>query len=211
MAEKLPATDFEGQSRNLSLAARWSQPATLALFFCGLFLLAVGGGLFFFKTSTSNDDIKIISASPSQTGQGGDIVVHVDGAVAKPGVYRLGSGARVVEAIAAAGGLSREAERKNINLAAKVSDGQKIYVPAVGESASQSVGGSGSQIAGVSEGLININSASEAQLDTLAGVGPVTVQKIIASRPYSSLEELLSRKVVSSSVFEKIKDKITVY
>ncbi|MDZ4209575.1 MAG: ComEA family DNA-binding protein [Candidatus Curtissbacteria bacterium] len=117
---------------------------------------------------------------------------------------------RVDDAIKAAGGLSPDADSTRINLAAKVSDGQKLYIQRVGESVSQSVSGSVGQVAGESVSQININTASESELDKLPGIGPVTAQKIIASRPYSSPEELLSKKVVSSSVYEKIKDLISL-
>ena len=92
-----------------------------------------------------------------------------------------------------------------------MADGQKVYVPKIGESVSQSVGGSVGQIAGESVSqLVNINVASESELDKLPGIGPVTAQKIISSRPYSSLEDLLTKKVVSQSTYEKIKDLISL-
>lgn len=94
--------------------------------------------------------------------------------------------------------MSEAADRGKINLAAKLSDGQKIYILNSGESVSQSAGVPAGQIAGVSEGqLINVNTASEAELDKLPSVGPVTAQKIVASRPYSTLEELVSKKAVA--------------
>ena len=137
-------------------------------------------------------------------------MVHVDGAVVNPGVYKLKSDSRINDVIVAAGGLSAEADQTKINLAAKINDGQKIHVPAVGELVGQSVSGSVSQVAGDSVNQsININTASESELDKLPGVGPVTAQKIIASRPYSAPEELLVKKAVNNSTYEKIKDLIT--
>lgn len=185
------------------------QIGIIAVFLIGIFLLAVGAGLFFFKNASStNEDIQIIS-SDSDTGSESEVIVHVDGAVAAPGVYKLAGGSRVGDAIAAAGGLTSEADQTRINLAAKVSDGQKIYIPKTGESVSQGVGGSVSQIAG--ESVININTASESELDKLPGIGPVTAGKIIASRPYNAPEDLKTKKVVSASLFEKIREMITVY
>lgn len=176
-------------------------------FFFGLFLLALGAGLLLFKNQPS-DDIQIISASPRSAGQGAEVVVHVDGSVVTPGVYRLAADLRVGDAIGAAGGLTDDADKSRINLAAKVSDGQKIYVLAVGENTSTtSIKG----ITSTTGSLININTASESELDKLPQVGPVTAGKIIASRPYSVLEDLLTKKVVSSSVFEKIRDLITTF
>ena len=157
-----------------------------------------------------NDEIQII-ATTEDTGDKTEMVVHIDGAVAKPGVYRLASGARVTDAVSAAGGGRAETDRSKINLAAKVADGQKAYVPKIGESGSQRVGGSRGQIAGESVSqLVNINVASESELDKLPGIGPVTAQKIISSRPYSSLEDLLTKKAVSQSTYEKIKDLISL-
>lgn len=192
------------------LSKRKTSMGILAVLFLGIFLVALGAGLFFFKTAdSSNDDIEIISATQQgETLQGGELVVHVDGAVAHPGVYRLPPDARVNDAISVAGGLTAEADQARINLAAKVSDGQKIYIWAVGQKDSGVVGGT----AGVSvSALVNINTATEAELDKLPGVGPVTAGKIIAARPYSAAEDLLTKKAVSKSVFDKIRDLITVW
>lgn len=135
----------------------------------------------------------------------GKVVVDVEGAVIKPGVYSLSSKSRTVDALAAAGGLSEDADRdyveKNINLAKKVSDGLKIYIPRVGEQVLS--------VASDKNGpVMNINSASSSELESLAGVGAVTAQKIIDGRPYSDIEDLLVKKIVSKSTFNKIKDQI---
>ncbi|MEK9207790.1 MAG: ComEA family DNA-binding protein, partial [Patescibacteria group bacterium] len=133
----------------------------------------------------------------------------VEGAVMKPGVYKIGSNSRLVDALAAAGGMSEDANRdyvqKNINLAQKASDGLKIYVPRLGEqvlSASNSTSDSPGPV-------LNINSATFSDLDSLPGVGQVTADKIIQGRPYSDINELVERKIVGQAVFEKIKDKIS--
>ncbi len=188
-----------------AVGANRQQIAVIAAFFLGLFVLALGVGLYFFKSSSASGDIKIISASPSLASA--EILVDVGGAVNVPGLYRLGSEARVADAVKAAGGLSTDADSRQINLAAKVSDGQKVFIQKVGERGQSAVTG---QVAGVSVGgLININTATSSDLDTLPGIGPATASKIISSRPYSSLNDLVLKKAVSSSVFEKIKDKIT--
>lgn len=132
------------------------------------------------------------------------ISVDVEGAVVKAGVYKLAADARIQEALIAAGGLASTADRnwvsKSLNLAARLTDGAKIYIPETGES-----------VPAVNNtlGLININSASEQELDTLPGIGPVTAQKIIGARPYNSINELLDKKIVGSKVFSQIKDKIS--
>ncbi|MDO8486677.1 MAG: ComEA family DNA-binding protein [Candidatus Curtissbacteria bacterium] len=187
--------DFSGKRFNLIV---------VGIFLVGLFVLALGAGLFFFKNQKGDSDIQILSAQDAVAKEGvarEELVVDIGGAVANPGVYRLSSDLRVNDAIKAAGGLVGGADTSKMNLAAKIGDGQKIYVPSAG------------QVSGVkyqeASGLISINSATEQELDTLPGIGPVTAKKIIAGRPYSSLNDLLVKKAVSASVFEKIKDLIT--
>jgi len=120
-----------------------------------------------------------------------------------------------------AGGLSEKADRlwveKNLNRAAKLIDGQKIYIPRADEQSnlttaknsvdnqtiSTNLGSSGG-------GAININTASQKELESLEGIGPVYAQNIIEHRPYSNTEELVSKDVLKKSLFEKIKNKISV-
>lgn len=140
--------------------------------------------------------------------------IDVEGAVVHPGVYVLPQNARVQEALVAAGGLAGNADRdfvaKSLNLAAKLFDGAKVYIPKMGETptagSSATANYAGSQV-----NLLDINSATADKLDNLPGVGPVTAQKIITGRPYQAVDDLLNKKIVSSSVFQKIKDLITVY
>ena len=202
MARELPE-GYPGESENrLRLIA-------LGLFFGGLFVLALGTGLFFFKSQNSSSDIQIIATTEdtatTENTDKKEIVVHVDGAVFKPGVYKLATNSRVDDAVKIAGGLTADADGSKVNLAAKLADGQKIYIPKVGEQLGSSV--VSSLVAGQNtSGLVNINSDSQSRLEELPGIGPVTAQKIITARPYTSLEDLLNRKVVSKSVWEKIKD-----
>lgn len=138
------------------------------------------------------------------------ITVDVEGAVVSPGVYSLNSDARIKDAIVAAGGLSYMADRlwvaKNINLASVAQDSSKIYIPEKGEPSSSGSSGTSS-----AANLININTASSKELDTLPGIGPVTAEKIINGRPYSSIDDLLKKKVISQKVFDGLKEKITAY
>lgn len=201
-------------------------PICLGLFgliFLGYGLIALIGG-----ASRSSSDIIFESSqdtnlsSASNSGKVGvhDIVVDVEGAVLRPGVHHVSSDSRVQEALIKAGGLSESADRnwvtKNLNLAVKLTDGAKIYIPKVGEDTKSITGGTGTtgitgSVGGVVSSEININTASPQELDSLPGVGLVTTQKIISGRPYGSIDELLSRKIVSSKVFEQIKEKIEVY
>jgi competence protein ComEA len=148
------------------------------------------------------------------------ITVDIEGAVLRPGVYKLPKDARAQDVLIKAGGMSEKADRvqvaKALNLASKLIDGGKIYIPFVGDTLAVSQsgvsGGAGQSVMGDStSGLININSASPNELDTLSGVGPATAEKIISNRPYEKIEDLVSKKAVGQAVFDKIKDKISVY
>jgi competence protein ComEA len=118
------------------------------------------------------------------------VVVDVVGAVARPGLYHLPQGARVADAVARAGGLTRHAERAAVNLAAPIADGEQVLVAARG-SPGGAVGAAGS---GTATAPVSLSSATVEQLDTLPGVGPVTAQKIVAYRqqhgPFTSVEAL---------------------
>lgn len=149
-----------------------------------------------------------------------EVYVDVDGAVASPGVYRLQDGARVSQAIDAAGGLTAEADVTGLNRASKVTDGQKIYVPTVGEQqATLAAGGPEGGAAatsgtGASSGLVNINTASAAELQTLSGIGPSMAQSIIDERTqngaFASVDDLMRVSGIGEKKFAKIKDCICV-
>jgi competence protein ComEA len=115
-----------------------------------------------------------------------DVVVHVAGAVARPGVYRLPAGSRVTDAVRRAGGFAPRANRDTVNLAARLSDGQQVVVPGPGAAAASAVGGQ--------TGPISLGSATIEQLDQVEGIGPVTAQKIIEFRDQrgglSSIDQL---------------------
>ena len=117
------------------------------------------------------------------------IVVDVVGAVRAPGLYHLTDGARVADAVAQAGGLSRRADRSAVNLAARVADGQQVIVAARGSPGAATAAGSGSSASGAP---VSLSAATVEQLDTLPGIGPVTAQKIVAFRqehgPFTSVE-----------------------
>lgn len=142
-----------------------------------------------------------------------DLIVDVEGAVVDPGVHSVPAGGRVADAIAAAGGFSTEvdiaAAASALNLAERLTDGQKIHVPARGEVVTLPAGAT-QPPPGATGGLIDINHASQEQLESLPGIGPVTAAKIIAARPFGAIDELDSRGVVGPSVMEQIRDLITV-
>lgn len=162
------------------------------------------------------DGVTFSAAQSSESTSSARLFVDIAGAVESPGIYEFAPGARVAQVIERAGGLSKQVNEswiaRNLNLAAKVSDGSKIYIPTMNEQGSVVLGsGTTSSGGSTSTSTINVNSASASQLDTLPGIGQVTAKKIIDGRPYGAIEELLNRKIVNQSTFEKIRDKITVY
>ncbi len=167
----------------------------------GLVLMVVGF-LSFLLFSPEEPEIEIISAEQNEE----KIFVYLEGAVEKPGVYELPLETRLNDLLIRAGGLSASADREwisqNLNLAQKLTDGVKIYLPFEGEVSEEKE---------EENQKININKASLSQLDTLWGIGQKRAGDIIENRPYQSVEELLAKKVVPQNVFEEIKDEITVY
>lgn len=197
---------MEGEDKEKYLEFVRQNVSFIILAGAGVLFLLIGVGLLISEKSRPPE--MTISSVATQSASVGSLKADIEGAVLKPGVYELVSGARVQDLLVAAGGLLGVADRdyvsKNINLAMKLTDGAKIYIPKKGEPAT----------AKVPEGqaiIININNASESELDKLYGVGAVTAQKIIAGRPYSKIEDLVSKKVLGQNAFDKIKDNITVY
>jgi competence protein ComEA len=125
-------------------------------------------------------------ASPAKSARPAVLIVHVAGAVRRPGLYRLREGSRVADAVARAGGPARTAQLELVNLAAHIADGEQIVVPRRGAPAAAT----GSSTAGP----VHLNTATLEQLDALPGVGPVTAQKILDYRQahgaFSSVDEL---------------------
>jgi competence protein ComEA len=137
------------------------------------------------------------------------IAIDLSGAVNKAGVYKIAEGSRLEDIITAAGGFRADANQeyisKHLNLAQKVSDGMKLYIPFASESAvlDEAISVSAGQ-----KGKLSINKASAPELEGLPGIGEVTASKIISGRPYQKIEDLLNKKIVSKSVYEKIKEQI---
>lgn len=148
------------------------------------------------------------------------IYVDVGGEVNQPSVVELADGSRVTDAIAAAGGLTEKADLTDINRAAFVSDGEKIFIPSQEADSEDGVvsadgGSSGSGSSGrSSDGKININTADSSQLQELNGVGPATAEKIIDYRKqngrFQSIEDIKNVSGIGDKTYEKLKDHIRV-
>ncbi len=149
-----------------------------------------------------------------------NLCVHVDGAVATPGVYYLDEGSRVIDAVEAAGGVRDDAVTATVNLAQELEDGQQVVIPAVGEEsevvpgAGAGTGASGSASSASFSGLININTASASELTALSGIGEATAAKIVADReangPFASVDDLTRVSGIGEKKLEAIRDAICV-
>lgn len=148
-------------------------------------------------------------AGPSAAAELPALYVHVFGAVQQPGLYRLEDGARVIDLIAAAGGLTADADETAVNLARRVTDGEQVRVPVVGETPPADAA------AGVdSDGRVNLNTADAAALDTLPRVGPAIAERIIqwrdANGRFTSVDDLLSVPGIGDKMLASLRDLVTV-
>jgi competence protein ComEA len=150
-------------------------------------------------------------AAASPTPSPSPVLVDVAGWVRHPGVYELPSGARVIDAIEAAGGPRRGAALEPLNLAAPLVDGTQILVPKRGQAPPTGTASTG---AGTPGGLINVNTASAAELEALPGIGEVLAQRIVDYRtehgPFASVEDLLDVSGIGEAILADIRDLVTV-
>lgn len=149
-------------------------------------------------------------AAPTATAEasaGSAIFVHILGAVARPGLYELRDGDRAVDAVAAAGGFLEAADQAQLNLARFVVDGEQIMVPAIGETPAAVPGTSAS-------GLVNLNTADAATLETLPRVGPAMAARIIdwreANGGFTAVDDLRSVTGVGDKTFDSLRELVTV-
>jgi competence protein ComEA len=171
---------------------------------------AIGGG--------SSDSATAFGSSQGNSSSGGfgisqeggrDVVVDVAGAVQRPGVYRLPSGSRVTDAVERAGGGTGNASLQQINLAARLADGQQIVVPELTPGSTGSVAGAG---AVSEEGPISLGTATVEQLDTIEGIGPVTAEDIIGFRDQhgglSSVDQLDQISGIGPATMESLRQRL---
>ena len=195
-------------------------------------LLAVAGllavGAFVLAMSGVDGSGVAIDSSPAAVGASGvgapdpttpaDLVVEVAGAVREPGMFRVAAGTRVGDLIALAGGYGPRVDAVRVdaelNLAATVADGERIRVPSRDDTApAPPAAPTGPPSGSGPTGLIDLNTATLEQLDTLPGVGPVTAEKIIAAReeaPFAAVEELRSRGILGEKTFEEVRPLVAV-
>ena len=147
----------------------------------------------------------------SVEGSGGDVVVDVTGAVAKPGVYRLPEGSRVDEAVQRAGGATGKAELDSLNLAARLADGQQVVVPERVPGAPPGVPAAAG-VGAEEEGPISLSTATAAELDTIDGIGPVTAEDIIKFREehggLSSVDQLDQISGIGPATMEALSERL---
>jgi competence protein ComEA len=182
-----------------------------------VFGMLAAAGLYLATSSPRGDPIQLLPAPTSAP-----LVVHVSGAVAKPGVYTLQNDSRVQDGLDAAGGLLPNADPHSINLAAYIQDGERIWVPyqipadtqgwsekSLNPSSESDQGGNNSL-----SSLININTASQTELERLPSIGPVTAGKIITHRqtygPFTRIEDIQQVSGIGPATFETIQSLITV-
>jgi competence protein ComEA len=142
------------------------------------------------------------------------LLVHVLGAVARPGLVELSAGARVVDAVAAAGGFTAEADSAGVNLARPVVDGEQLVVLAVGQAPPAATDGASGGSAASGDGLVHLNTADVAALDTLPRIGPALAQRIIdwreANGPFTSVDQLLEVAGIGDAVFSGLADRVAL-
>ncbi|HOX96677.1 MAG TPA: ComEA family DNA-binding protein [Candidatus Woesebacteria bacterium] len=155
--------------------------------------------------------VEYLSNGDVSSGSITKVYVDIEGAVVYPGVYELNLGSRIKDVLVLAGGLSESADRdfceKNINMAEQIKDGQKIYIPSGGNSDADR----GYFEASIQSKKISINTASISELDTLWGIGESRAESIVKNRPYQSVDDLVTKGVLPSSILERNRELLSVF
>lgn len=187
-------------------------------------IILSGLGIYLLIISTNSEpEIQVVDEALDENIN--KVVVQVTGAVNSPGVFEMSANERVIDAIEKAGGLAANADTewvdKVLNMAGKLTDGQKIYIPSSNKQSdvlsAKNNGGTNAETednlsnSNPTSQMVNINTASQKELEELWGIGPVTAKSIIEQRPYSDVNELLTKKILKTNVFERNKDLLTVY
>jgi competence protein ComEA len=190
----------------------------------GIFIVLSCGfsiGLYGIYQLVSTNDQEIVTSNDienqvcEQTADFGQVTVYISGAITNPGVYILETGDRIIDLLEASGGISGDADKvyvnRQFNLAMRLSDGEQLYIPTKVETISHledetsgEVNSSNNLSTDNQSNLISINSSSKGELIKLSGVGDVKAGKIISNRPFGSLDELVTKKIISESLFKDI-------
>jgi competence protein ComEA len=142
------------------------------------------------------------------------VQIHIVGAVRQPGVYALPAGSRVADAVEAAGAAD-DADLAALNLAARLTDGQRLRVPPVGEaSPAPTAAPERARAAAAPPARVNLNTASAAELDALPGIGPALARRILEYRaqhgPFTAVEQLRDARLLPRTTYERVRDYLTV-
>ncbi|GAB3598948.1 ComEA family DNA-binding protein [Microbacterium tumbae] len=176
----------------------------------GLVVLSGAVGLGILRGQAGASQVIDVTDAQSATIAPAEIYVHVLGRVSDPGLFVLDQGARVADALAAAGGTLDDADLQAVNLARPVTDGEQIIVPAVGETSSAQSAAPGSP----GEALIDLNAADQAALETLPRIGPALAQRIIQWREengrFASVDDLLAVPGIGEKMLAALRDLVRV-
>jgi|SRR3989344_5072968 len=200
----------------MDLVIHFAQKFRIPLIFaCLSLLLFIASFFFVLKNDKSSEIIFTTNESSSSAILTNSIAVNIEGEVESPGVYMMDSKSRVNDLIEKAGGLTASADAgwisKYINKAQILNDGDKLYIPSLEDNKVNQTTSNSIQTSLTGGSMkININLASQSELEALPGIGEKTAVKIIEGRPYQELNDLRSKKIVGESVYEKIKDLISL-
>lgn len=198
----------------------WEKYGRFGLIGVGLGLIILGGFWMFFDYQNQAADVEFFETEENVAGEEGiegNLIVYISGAVKNPGVYELDPDSRLHQLLTVAGEFSEDADNlwveKNLNMARKLTDGEKVYIPTEEEISSPSEFVQ-EGVLGQNNRIININMATQAELETLPGIGPSFAQRIIDYRQenggFKSTEEVQAVSGIGEKTFEKIKDQISI-
>lgn len=209
------------------LTSLFSQKA-LVFLLIGLILVGLGAFVFKMDAFVSGDKVEVLNSVTVGQIAPSEVVVEIAGAVEKPGVYKLAKGSRIDDLLIMSGGLSANSDRewvaKKVNRASILVDGQKYYFYSNNETDYHSIQPSDKEFSGIKldqsvlgekannlSDLVNVNTSSQSEIEKLKGIGPVFAKSIIEHRPYSNLQDLVSKGAISQKVLDKIINDVSLY